>query len=269
FVEQWQGKSPRITPGLAPHAPYTVAPQHLQEVGESASRLQAPISIHLAETFTELSQITEQEGVPPITHALNHLGDNRIIGAHTVYAQPEDYAGMAKPGFGAIHNPTSNAKLASGIAPIADLLNAGVAVGLGTDGAASNNDLNMFEEIKLTALIHKLRENDPTAMPAQTALSLATRSGARAIGMAQSVGQISAGFNADLIQLSVDELRSQPVHDIISHLVYTADARDLVTSMVAGQLVFADGEVLTIDKSQLQQKVAQITQAIKQLNAEP
>ncbi|BFM08116.1 amidohydrolase family protein [Halioxenophilus aromaticivorans] len=264
FVRQWQGKNDRITPALAPHAPYTVAPQHLQEVGDSARELKAPISIHLAETYTELEQISEQEGIPPIAHALNRLGNVRVIGAHAVFAQPDEFPLMASAQFGAIHNPTSNAKLASGIAPVTDMLAAGVAVGLGTDGAASNNDLNMFEEIKLAALIHKLRDNSPTALPAATALSLATRSGAKAIGLEDRIGQLAPGMAADLIQLSINETRSLPVHDIESHLVYTADARDLINSMVAGKLVFHNGEVLTIDEKQLRRRVAQVTESIQQ-----
>lgn len=263
FVEQWQGKHPRITPGLAPHAPYTVSPNHLLEVGESARRLQAPISIHLAETYSEVNQIADLAQTTPIDHALSQLGDNRIIGAHTVFAEQQDYPAMAQSHFGAIHNPTSNAKLASGIAPVTALVNAGVAVGLGTDGAASNNDLNMLEEVKFAALLHKLRENDPTALPALTALTLATSSGARAIGMQDSIGRLSAGLQADLIQVELDDVRVMPVYDVVSHLVYSSDARDIVTSMVAGELLMKDGEVLSINATQLRREVQTVADQIK------
>lgn len=264
FVEQWQNKNSRITPGLAPHAPYTVAAQHLQEVGESARRLHAPVSIHLAETYTEFKTIQEQENTTPIQFALNQIGENWVIGAHGVYAQPEDLPSMAKPNFGVIHNPTSNAKLASGIAPVTTMLKAGVAVGLGTDGAASNNDLNMLEEIKLAALLHKLRESAPTAMPAKTAVSLATDSGAKAIGMANEIGSLTAGMEADVIQIQLDDLRSLPIYDVYSQLVYTLDGRDVVTNIVDGKLLMDQGKVLTINTTKLRADAQRVTADIKE-----
>lgn len=264
FVEKWQGKNPLITPALAPHAPYSVASQHLQQVGESARRLKAPISIHLAETYEEVNQIAELAHTTPILHALEQLGENQIIGAHTVFAQPQDYEAMASQSFGAIHNPTSNAKLASGIAPVSALLAANVAVGLGTDGAASNNDLNMLEEVKFAALLHKLRENDATALPASAALSLATSNGAKAIGMGDKIGQLAVGYEADLIQIDIDDTRNMPLYDVTSHLVYSADGRDIVTTMVAGKLLMENRKVLTINATKLHRDVHLIERKIKE-----
>ncbi len=263
FVKSWQNKHPRITPALAPHAPYTVAPDNLKEVGNSARELNAPISIHLAETDTETQQIAKQYDNTPVNHALQQLGDNRIIGAHVVHPQPQDYPAMQNQRFGAIHNPSSNAKLASGIAPVTELIEAGIAVGLGTDGAASNNDLNMFEEIHLAALLHKLQQKTPEAIPAVTALSLATRSGAQAIGMESTVGQLIPGLAADMIQVQTQQLAAQPVYDVISHLVYVLDGSDVVTTIVDGTVLMQDQKVLTINAERLKQEVDQLSAKIE------
>ena len=263
FVKQWQNKHPRVTPALAPHAPYTVSPEHLQEVGNSARELDAPISIHLAETETEIQQIKQRHQNSAVSHALQNLGDNRIIGAHLVYPQAQDFAAMKTKRFGAIHNPTSNAKLASGIAPVTQLLEQGIQVGLGTDGAASNNDLNLFEEIKMAALLHKLLEKNPEALPAQQALSLATRHGAHAIGMSDRIGQLNAGFDADIIQVGFGNILAQPVYDITSHLVYVLGGRDVVTSVVGGEVLMRDGQVLTIDEAALKKDIAKLRKSIR------
>ena len=168
---------------------------------------------------------------------------------------------------GAIHNPTSNMKLAAGIAPVADMLAAGVLVGLGTDGAASNNDLDLWEEMRLSALIHKVESGDPTVVPAMAALKMATSMGAEAIGLGDITGQLRPGMRADMIQVAVDSPRLAPLYNVISHLVYAIDDNDVVTSIVSGMMLMEDRKVLTLDGNKVkvaaEKKGDQIAQALK------
>ena len=252
FIQRWQGKNPRIIPGFAPHSPYTVNPEHLQQTAASAKALNAPVSIHLAESKAEQEVIAERYQDTPVNHVANQgLLDTWLIGAHMVYPSTEEMRLLAKHQVGVIHNPTSNLKLASGIAPVPGLLEEGVAVGLGTDGAASNNDLDLWEEMRLAALLHKQVSNDPLAIPARSALELATSKGARAIGLGDRTGQLKVGMQADLIQVSFARASLAPLYNVISHLVYMMDASDVVTTVVAGQVLMEEGEVLTLDGNKL------------------
>jgi 5-methylthioadenosine/S-adenosylhomocysteine deaminase len=256
FVERWQGKHPRITPAFAPHAPYTVSAAHLTATVEKAAEMNALISMHLAEAPAETVHVQENFGTTPVQHVAG-LGmyGQQLIAAHMVQLNETDIALTAKAGVGAIHNPTSNMKLGAGISPVPAMLKAGVNVGLGTDGAASNNDLDMWEEIRMAALLHKVNTGDPTALPAQQALAMATRLGANAIRLGDSIGQLKVGMQADLIQLSVGEVRHQPLYNIASHLVYVLDSTDVVTTVVAGKVLMEDRNVLTIDEARLRHEV--------------
>lgn len=256
FVRRWQGKEPRITPAFAPHAPYTVAPEHLRATVEKAEALGAPISMHLAEAPAESEFIAERYDTTPVQHVAG-LGMFRLpfIAAHMVQPNEADIALTAKAGVGAIHNPTSNMKLGAGISPVPAMLAAGVNVGLGTDGAASNNDLDLWEEIRLAALLHKVEAGDPTELPAGQALAMATRLGAAAIHLGDEVGQLKVGMQADMIQVAVDKTRHQPLYDISSHLVYVLDSTDVQTTIVAGEVLMRDRKVLTIDEKALRKAV--------------
>lgn len=275
FVKRWQAKQhPRITPAFAPHAPYTVSPEHLRATVEKAAQLDALISMHVAEAPAETRYISENFKTTPVQHvAAQGLFDQRLIAAHMVQLNEADIALTAKAGVGAIHNPTSNMKLGAGVSPVSAMLAAGVNVGLGTDGAASNNDLDMWEEIRLAALLHKLDAGDPTALPAWQALAMATRIGAAAIGAGDSIGQLKVGMQADLIQLSLDKTRHLPLYDITSHLVYMLDGTDVVTTVVAGRILMDKREVLTIDETRLrrdvQKKTAEIRAVLEQTPAAP
>jgi len=270
FIKNWQGKNPRITPAFAPHAPYTVMPQHIKQVAEAARKLSAPVTIHLAETEAELAIIKQKYQTSPISLMDREtlLSGNQIIAAHVVHPSQAEIKLMAEKGVGVVHNPTSNLKLAAGIAPVPQMIKLGIAVGIGTDGAASNNDLDLWEDIRLAALIHKNQQKDPKAIPAYTALQMATSQGAKAIGLGDKVGQIKVGMQADLIQISIESLRVQPVFNVISHLVYVMDSEDVVTSIVAGKVLMLDGKVLTIDSKQLAKDVKvkseQIRRALKE-----
>lgn len=256
FVQRWQGRHPRVTPAFAPHAAYTVSPEHLQATVEAAGQAGARISMHLAEAPAETAFIRQHYQTSPVKHVAG-LGmyDQKLIAAHMVQLDENDIALTAKAGVGAIHNPTSNMKLGAGISPVPAMLAAGVKVGLGTDGAASNNDLDMWEELRLAALLHKVASGDPTALPAKQALAMATRTGAAAIRMADSIGQLKPGMQADLIQVDVSKTKHQPLYDVVSHLVYMLDASDVVTTVVAGKVLMEERQVNTIDEAALRRDI--------------
>ena len=264
FVGRWQGKHPRITPAFAPHSPYTVSPQHLRATVEKAEEMNALISMHLAEAPSEVEYIRKNFDTTPVQH-VSGLGlyRQRLIAAHMVQLNEEDIALTAKAGVAAIHNPTSNMKLGAGVSPVPAMLKAGVNVGLGTDGAASNNDLDMWEEIRMAALLHKLDTGDPTALPAQQALAMATRIGANAVRMGNSIGQLKVGMQADFIQLSVGKTRHLPLYDVSSHLVYVLDSTDVQTTVVAGKVLMEDRKVLSMDETKLRQDVIKKSDEIR------
>lgn len=264
FAGRWKGKNPRIIPALGVHAPYTVSPAHLTQAKEAAQRLGVPISIHVAETQTEVDDILARYGNRPVKHldSLDFFAA-RTIAAHTVYPDAAEIELLARKGVGAIHNPSSNLKLASGVSPVPQMLAAGVAVGLGTDGAASNNDLDMWEEMTLAALLHKGVLKDPTTMPAQTVLNMATLGGAKAIGLDQQIGALTVGRRADLIQVRLSEARMTPLYNVVSSLVYAANADDVDTVVVEGKPLMLNGRVLTLDVNRIRADVARIAAQIK------
>ena len=270
FVKDWQGRHPRITPGFAPHAPYTVSPEHIALTATVARELGAPISIHLAEDPSEVAYIWEHFETTPIQHvASTGLFETQVIGAHMVQLDEKDIAIVAAAGtVGPIHNPTSNMKLGAGVSPVAAMIDAGINVGLGTDGAASNNDLDMWEEIRLAALLHKLKAADPTAVPAPMALAMATRMGAAAVGLDDRVGQLRVGMQADLIQVDFSRLRQEPLYDVYSHLVYVLDSQDVVTTIVAGRILMREGRVLSLDGEALRADVRRKRDEIRAALAE-
>ncbi|MDB9344582.1 amidohydrolase [Nodularia spumigena CS-586/05] len=264
FLKRWKGKNERITPALAPHAPYTVSPEHLKQAIQVARDYDVPLTIHLAETQTEVKDIQQRYNATPVQH-LENLGflDSRVFAAHVVWPNQSEIALMAKRGVGVIHNPDSNLKLASGFAPIPALLKAGVKVGLGTDGAASNNVLDMWRAIRLTALVHKGTTLDPTSVPAKTVLRMATLGGAEALGLADKIGAIKVGLQADLIQVNLQEPHLIPLYDVISHLVYAADSKDVDTVIVNGQVLMHKREMFTVDINKIRNDVVSIAEKVQ------
>ena len=263
FAQRWKGRHPRITPAIGPHAPYTVAPEHLVQTVAAARQYDVPISIHVSETRTEVNDVLTRYGNRPVQH-LDAIGflEPRIIAAHMVWPDAAEIAILAERKVGVIHNPTSNLKLASGVSPVPRMLAAGVKVGLGTDGAASNNNLDMWQEMNLAALIHKAVALDPTTLPAATALRMATLGGAEAIGLGAQIGAITVGRQADLIQVRLDRPHLIPLYDVISHLVYAARADDVTTVVVDGKVVMRNGDVLTLDLQTIQAKARRIAREI-------
>ncbi|MEA5601529.1 amidohydrolase [Nostoc sp. UHCC 0252] len=264
FLKRWKGKNERIMPALAPHAPYTVSPEHLVQAIQAARNYDVPLTIHLAETQAEVQDVQERYNATPVKH-LENLGflEPRVFAAHVVWPNESEIALLAKRGVGVIHNPDSNLKLASGFAPIPAMLKAGVKVGLGTDGAASNNVLDMWKAIRLTALIHKGTTLDPTAVPAKTVLRMATLGGAEALGLSDKIGAIKVGLQADLIQVQLKEPHLLPLYDVISHLVYAADSQDVDTVIVNGQVLMEKRRMLTVDPERIRREATSIAQRIK------
>ncbi|MEM7278372.1 MAG: amidohydrolase [Pseudomonadota bacterium] len=265
FAKRWKNRHPRIYPSIGGHAIYTLSPATLKKLRAAALEHEVPVGIHLAESPWEVSFAQQSYQQTPVQY-LASLGffDNKVIGAHVIYVNAEDQKILAGHGVGAIHNPSSNMKISSGIAPVAEMLNAGIQVGLGTDGAASNNDLDMWEEIRLASFLQKVDLMEPEAIPALTALELATRRGAEAIGLEGQIGTLKVGQRADFIQVAIDELTARPLYDPISHLAYVADEHDVVNVVIDGQIVMRDKEILTIDEAALREKVAKFEELIRQ-----
>jgi 5-methylthioadenosine/S-adenosylhomocysteine deaminase len=194
--------------------------------------------------------------------------DGPTIGAHVVWPTDAEIPVLAERKVGVIHNPTSNMKIASGISPVTKMLQAGVRVGLGTDGAASNNDLDMWEEMRLASFLQKVDQMNPEVLSATTVLGLATRGGAEAVGLGGVVGQIAVGLKADLIQVSFDDVHFVPTYDVISHLVYVADEQDVVSVVVDGKMLMRDREMLTIDTARVAGEARELAGRIQAALAE-
>jgi len=241
-----------ITPAVAPHAMYTLDAETLKACRALADRLRMPVIIHLAETTDEVKTADEKYHATP-TAFLDSLGFWRpgTLAAHGVHLTPADIQILANRHVAVSHNPESNMKLASGIAPVEALRKAGVVVGLGTDGAASNNDLDMFEAMRQTAFLHKLVAGDPRAIPAPVALEMATIDGARALGLEKKIGSLEAGKRADLLVVSMASARQTPMYDPISHLVYVTRGDDVRTTIVNGKVLMRDRKVLTLDANRV------------------
>jgi 5-methylthioadenosine/S-adenosylhomocysteine deaminase len=238
-------------PAVAPHSPYTLDAADLLASRALASKFGVPVLIHVAETETELkTSRSRHAGMSPVAY-LESIGfwGPRTVANHGVWVSADDMKVLRARQVGVSHNPESNMKLASGIAPVPEYLAAGVTVGLGTDGAASNNDLDMFEAMRFAALLHKVKTGDPQALPARTALEMATINGARALGLEKQIGSLETGKRADLVVVSTAAARLTPLYDPVSHLVYAARGDDVQTVMVNGRILMRDRKVLTLDES--------------------
>ena len=223
------------------------------------------ISIHLSESPFEVQYSTENYGKTSI-EMLDEIGffEGPTIAAHVVWPTDTEIPILAERRVGVIHNPTSNMKIASGIAPIAKMLEAGVLIGIGTDGAASNNDLDLWEEMRLAAFLQKVDRMDPETLPAMTVLAMATRNGAEAIGLGDSIGVLEAGRRADVIQVAFEDVHHVPTYDVISHLVYVTDEQDVVNVVVDGRLLMHNREILTLDTDRVRREAEALAAKIRQ-----
>jgi 5-methylthioadenosine/S-adenosylhomocysteine deaminase len=262
FVRKWKGHA-LITPAIAPHAPYTVNEAHLREVKAFSDRTGAPIVTHVAETRKEVADITRDHGSSPVEYLarIGFLGPRDIF-AHTVHLTDGEINLLKENGVGSVHNPQSNMKLGSGVAPVPQLMRAGVAVGLGTDGAASNNDLDMWEEMDTAAKLHKVATFDPKVITAGEALAMATINGARALHMDSEIGSLEVGKRADIVVVDLDSLHQTPRYNIYSHLVYATKAADVRTVVIEGRVVMRDRRLLTLNEELIKQKARAIRERV-------
>ncbi|MGH9349815.1 MAG: amidohydrolase family protein [Vicinamibacterales bacterium] len=241
--------NPLITPAVAPHAMYTLDGPTLVACRELAKRYQVPTIIHLAETQAESQTAKERFKSSPVAYleSIGFLGPG-VLAAHGVWVTESEIATLKARGVAVSHNPESNMKLASGTAPVPQYLAAGVPLGLGTDGAASNNDLDMFEAMRTASFLHKLTTNDPRAVGAKVVLEMATIGGARALGMERRIGSLEPGKRADVIVVNMSTARQTPMYDAVSHLVYTTRGDDVLATVVNGAVLMRGRKVLTLDE---------------------
>ncbi len=258
LIEKWQAHE-LITIAVEPHSPYLCAPELLQRASNLAQKNELPLIIHLSETRDEVSNLQAKFSATPVQHLanLNVLAPN-VIACHCVVLSAEDIRLLDNHHVKVAHNPESNMKLASGIAPIPTLQGNGICVGIGTDGCASNNNLDMLSEIDTAAKLHKVNTLDPTVMDAQTVLKMATIDGARCLGLDHIIGSLEPGKRADIIILDTHKPHLTPMYNPISHIVYAARGSDVSTSIINGQLVMEDRKIGTFDWKEVMQAVARI-----------
>ncbi len=256
LVQHWnRSGNDRIRFILGPHAPYTCPPDYLKQVIGLAVELGVGMHIHLAETAAEVADSQRIYGKTPIAQ-MAELGlfEHHVVAAHCVHLSKEDIGILSEYGVGVVHNPESNMKLASGIAPVPSLLEAGVVVALGTDGASSNNNLDMLQEAHTCALLHKVNNMDPTIIPAYQALQMATINGAKVLKIDDQIGTIETGKKADIILVKADEAHFIPRYDLIANLVYSGQASDVNTVIINGQVVMQDRVIKTFNEEEILEK---------------
>ncbi|MEW6387173.1 MAG: amidohydrolase [Thermodesulfobacteriota bacterium] len=258
----WQGH-PRVRVAIQPHTIYTCSPDLLQKCGELAANYRVPLIVHLSETRKEVADCLARYGATPVGH-LHNLGLLRenLVASHGVVLTPEDIELLAAHGVGVAHCPESNMKLAAGIAPVTALLHQGVTVGLGTDGCASNNNLDLLQELDTAAKLQKVHNLDPTSLSAPVALALATRGSARLLGLSQEVGALTPGRNADLVVIDLDQPHLTPIYNPYSQLVYAATGADVQTVMVHGRVLVQDRELLTLDLEETLARARELAQRV-------
>ncbi|MFC4546703.1 amidohydrolase [Paenactinomyces guangxiensis] len=264
FATEWHGQANgRITTMLSPHAPYTCSPEYIRQFVEKAAELNLPLHTHMSETAAEVQQNVDDYGVRPVEH-LRRLGffDLPSLVAHAVHLTDEEIDILFEYDVKIAHNPGSNLKLGSGVAPIPKMIQKGIRPSLATDGAASNNNLDLLEEIHLAALIHKGVNEDPEAVPAQTALRMGTIYGAESLFLEGQIGTLETGKKADFITIDLTGPHMQPLHDVISHIVYSASRSDVIDVYIDGKPIMRNRECLTLDEEKIRYEAIQAFQAI-------
>jgi 5-methylthioadenosine/S-adenosylhomocysteine deaminase len=267
FIQRWKGH-PLIVPAVAPHAPYTCTAEILQASAELAREFDVPLHIHIAETALEVENMRRENGMPVVPYVKKQgLLEAKVIAAHCVHIDSGEMRTLQHASAGVAHNPSSNLKLASGFAPVQKMLENGLKVGIGTDGPASNNDLDMFEEVRLASFIAKAVSNDPTALPAQMALVMATRLGAQALHLGHLTGSIEAGKRADLILVDVYPTHNSPrfhrdPNNAYAQIVYAAKSTDVTDVMVNGKWLMRERQLLTLNEQELIAQAQEIAHKI-------
>ena len=267
FIQRWKNH-PLIVPAVAPHAPYTCTDEILQATAQLAKEFDVPLHTHLSETLFEVENMRNENGMPVIPYVKKQgLFEAKVIAAHCVHVDPGEIRSLHNAGAGVSHNPSSNLKLASGFAPVMKMLEIGLNVGIGTDGPASNNDLDMFEEVRLAAFIAKAVTNDPTSLPAPQALLMATRLGAQALHIGHLTGSIEPGKRADLIIVDVSPLHNSPSFkrapdNAYAQVVYAGKSTDVSDVMVNGKWLMRDHRLLTLNEEELLAQAADVAKQI-------
>jgi 5-methylthioadenosine/S-adenosylhomocysteine deaminase len=265
FVERWRDRSPLITPALVCHSPYTCSPDTLRTVKAVARHTGVSFQIHLSETREEVRLIHERYGRKPAQHLKDlDLLDEDTIAAHCVWLDMEELDLLAAGKVKVAHDPESNMKLGAGVAPVLEMLRRGIDVGLGTDGCASNNDLDLFGEMGMAAKLHKVFSGDPTALTAERIVEMATIGGARVLGMADRIGSITPGKQADIVLVDMRKPHLTPLYNPFSHLVYAVRGADVVTSIIGGKIVMRDRRLLQIDPASVMEEVRRIASRISE-----
>ncbi|HUH66381.1 MAG TPA: amidohydrolase [Syntrophales bacterium] len=263
FINKWRSLSPLISPALACHSPYACSPETLSSVKEAARRRDVLFSIHVSETRDEVAILKERFGKTPVQHLNDlHILDDRTLAVHCNWLEDFEIEMLHSRDVKVSHNPESNMKLAAGCARIPVFIGKGIAVGLGTDGCASNNDLDMIREMGTTAKLHKVVQMDSTVMDAKTVLSLATSNGANALGLKNLIGSVEAGKLADIIIVDTNKPHLAPMHGHYSQLVYAASGADVRTSIINGKVVMQDRKLLLIDLPSVMREVRDIAKSI-------
>jgi len=269
YIRRWKGH-PLIVPSVAPHAPYTCTDEILRLTAALAVEFDVPLHTHLAETALEVENVRQENGMPVIPYVKKqNLFDAKVLAAHCVHIDEGEMYTLKHHNAGVAHNPSSNLKLASGFAPVSKMLEIGLNVGIGTDGPASNNDLDMFEEVRLAAFVAKVHSNDPTALPAQQALAMATRLGAHALHIGDLTGSLEAGKRADLILVDISRLHISPrfrrdANGVYAQIVYAGKSTDVTDVMVNGQWLMRERELTTLKEADL---VLHATEYAKRIDA--
>ncbi len=263
LIEQW-ADDPLVTIAVEPHSPYLCAPDLLREAAALARSYKVPLVIHLSETAQEVETVRKSHGRTPVGH-LAHLGvlGPDLVAPHCVALTDDDIRLLRDADVKVVHNPESNMKLASGVAPVPRLLDAGVLVALGTDGPSSNNDLDLFAEMDTAAKLHKVTTLDPTVLDATTVLKMATIDGARALGLDHRTGSLEPGKRADLIIVDTNAPHLTPLYHPDSHLVYAARGSDVVTTIVDGRILMEDRQLMTLDEDAVMERAKEIAEAIR------
>jgi 5-methylthioadenosine/S-adenosylhomocysteine deaminase len=267
FIKKWKGHS-LIVPSVGPHAPYTCTEEILEEASALAVEYDVPLHIHISETAAEVEAMRKEYGMPVVPYVKkHHLLESKVIAAHCVHIDEGEMRTLLHARGSIIHNPSSNVKLASGFANVKLMTDLGLNVGIGTDGPASNNDLDMFEEMRLAAFLAKVVSNDPTALPAQTVLSMATSMGARALHIGEITGSIEIGKRADIILVDLNQIHNIPhfrrsENGIYAQIVYSAKASDVTDVMIDGRWVMRDRNLQTLDEKALIEQSKEYTQKI-------
>lgn len=263
LIEKWKD-DPLIIPAVEPHSPYLCAPDLLQEAFRIARSNGIPMVIHLSEAQSEVEGMKQKYNRTPVGHLaeIGVLGAN-VVACHCVVLSPEDIALLHRYDVKVSHNPESNMKLASGIAPVPELLNKGICVGLGTDGCASNNNLDLFLEMDTAAKLHKAKTLDPTVLDAPTVLGMATRQGARTLGLDRMIGSLEVGKKADVIIIDTCKPHLTPMYNPTSHMVYAARGSDVNTSIINGRIVMENRQLLSLDLKKSMADVNQIAEEIR------